>query len=168
MRFQDLIHSWVGYELVKVLQTFGLTPTICPELEDWLPDLFHVFTYIGDKKRERYKEEADKILTTLFSSTLHNSYFTKLSFGSRANFEKMPNAILPLVVLTWLRQLQEYFFELGDTKEEGDWNKNGKYCAVKAGQVEKNFPLDSMHMKKANNTANVKIDSLEHIKPDHN
>ena len=144
--FQDLIHSWVGYELVKVLQSFGLTPTIRPELETWSPDLFLVFTYIGDKKREKCKEDADQMLTILFSSILHNSYFTKLSFGSRAYFEKMPNAILPLVVLTWLRQLQEYFFEIPDTKEEGDWNKFGKYCAVKASQVPKDFPLDSMHI----------------------
>jgi hypothetical protein len=32
----------------------------------------------------------------------------------------MPNTILPLVVLTWLRQLQEYFFETGDNNKSGD------------------------------------------------
>ena len=108
--FQDLIHSWVGYELVKVLLSFGLTPKICEDLEEWSPDLFNVFTYMGDKKRETKKNEAERILTILFQKTQHNSYFAKLLLGSKANFEKMPNAILPLVVLTWLRQLQEYFF----------------------------------------------------------
>ena len=48
--FHELIQSWVGYKLVKVLLSFGLTPTIREELEEWSPDLFHVFSYMGDKK----------------------------------------------------------------------------------------------------------------------
>jgi hypothetical protein len=60
---------------------------------------------MGNKKWDTNKEEADCVLTILFQKTQHNSYLTKLPFGSKANFEKMPNTILPLVVLTWLRQL---------------------------------------------------------------
>ncbi len=97
--FQDLMHSWVGYKLVKVLLIFGLTPKICADLEDWLPDLFNVFTYMGNKKRDTNKEEADRVFPILFQKTQHNSYFTKPPFGSKANLEKMPNTILPLVVL---------------------------------------------------------------------
>jgi hypothetical protein len=107
--FQDLVHSWVRYKLVKVLLIFGLTPKICDDLEDWSPDLFNVFTYMGNKKQDTNKEKADRVLTILFQKTQHNSYFTKLPFVSKANFEKMPNTILLLVVLTWLRQFQEYF-----------------------------------------------------------
>jgi len=92
--------------------------------------------------------------------------FTKLPFGSKDKFEKMPNTILPLVVLTWLRQLQEYFFETGDNNESGDWNVYGKYCAVKARHVSKEFPLDSVHMMKANSTSVAKVDSFAYIKPD--
>jgi hypothetical protein len=106
----------------------------------------------GQQKTDTNKEEANRVLTILFQKTQHNSYFTKLPFGSKANFEKMPNTILPLVVLTWLRQLQEYFFETGDNNESGDWNVYGKYCAVKARHVSKEFPLDSVHMMKANST----------------
>jgi hypothetical protein len=156
--------GWI--ELDKVLLSFGLTPKICDDLEEWSPDLFSVFTYMGDKKRETNKEEAERILTILFQKTQHNSYFAKLPFGSKANFEKMPNAILPLVVLTWLRQLQEYFFEINESKESGDWNKYGKYCAVKLKHVTKEFPLDSVHMMKANSTTHVKVDSFAYIKPD--
>jgi hypothetical protein len=36
--FQVLMHSWVGYELVKVLLNFGLSPKIWQDLEDWSPD----------------------------------------------------------------------------------------------------------------------------------
>ncbi len=118
--FQDLMNSWVGYKLVKVLLIFGLTPKNCDDLDDWSPDLFNLFSYMGDKKRDTKKEEADCLLTILFQKTLHSGYSAKLPFGSKANFEKMPNTILPLVVLTWLRQLQEHFYEISDNKESGD------------------------------------------------
>ncbi len=32
--FQELMHSWVGYELVKVLLIFGLSPKIQKDLKD--------------------------------------------------------------------------------------------------------------------------------------
>jgi hypothetical protein len=53
--FQELMHSWAGYELVKVLLIFGLNPKICDDLEDWSPDLFNLFSYMGDKKRSTKK-----------------------------------------------------------------------------------------------------------------
>ncbi len=78
----------------------------------------------------------------------------------------MTNTTLPLVVLTWLRQLEEYFQENGDTNESGDWNAHGKYCPVKARNVSKEFRLDNIHMIKANSTAVTKITSVQWIKPD--
>jgi hypothetical protein len=48
--FQELMDSWVGYELVKVLLNFGLSPKIWQDLEDWSPDLFNLFSYLGDKQ----------------------------------------------------------------------------------------------------------------------
>ena len=48
--FQELMHSWVGYELVKVLLTFGLSPKVREDLKDWSPDLFQLFSYLGDKQ----------------------------------------------------------------------------------------------------------------------
>ncbi len=77
---------------------------------------------MGSKKRDTNKTEADRLLTILFQKTLHNRYFGKLPFGSKSHFEKMPNTILPLVVLSWLQQLEEYFFKISDNKEIGDWN----------------------------------------------
>jgi hypothetical protein len=52
----------------------------------------------------------------------------------------MPNTILLLVVLTWLRQPQEYFYEIGDNKKSGDWNAHGKYIVpLKPGMCQKTF-----------------------------
>jgi hypothetical protein len=64
-----------------------------------------------------------------------------------------------------LRQLQEHFYEIGDNKESGDWNVHGKYCAVRAKKVSKDFPLDNVHMMKASSTSLVKVDSVTYIKP---
>ncbi len=69
----------------------------------------------------------------------------------------MPNTKLPLVVLTWLHQLQEYFYEIGDNKESGDWKVHGKYCAIKARHLSKDFPLDNVPMMKANSTSVVEV-----------
>ncbi len=56
----------------------------------------------------------------------------------------MNNTTLALVVLTWLCQIQEYFYQIGDANENGDWNVHGKYCRVKAKHVSRKFPLDNM------------------------
>ena len=60
--FRELMHSWVGYELVKVLLIFGLSPKNCNDLENWSPDLFHLFSYMGDKQWDpKKKEGADRL-----------------------------------------------------------------------------------------------------------
>jgi hypothetical protein len=78
----------------------------------------------------------------------------------------MTNTTLPLAMLMWLRQLEEYFYEIGDTNESGDWNTHGKHCPVRARNVTKEFPLENIHMSKVNNTDVTKITSVEWIKPD--
>jgi hypothetical protein len=114
--FHELMHSWVEYELVKVLPTFGLSPKVREDLESWSPDLFNLFSYLGDKQQDpSEKEHAEEFLTILFDKTLHNGYFGKLQIGSKDKFAKMTNTTLPLVVLMWLHQLEEHFYKIGDT-----------------------------------------------------
>ena len=55
--FQELMHSWVGYKLIKVLLIFGLNPKIRDDLEDWSPDLFNLFSYMVDKKWSTKKKK---------------------------------------------------------------------------------------------------------------
>ncbi len=78
----------------------------------------------------------------------------------------MTNTTLALVALTWLHQLQEYFYEIGDANENRDWNAHGKYCPVKAKHVSREFPLDNMYMINANSTAVTEITSVQWITPD--
>ncbi len=87
--FQELMHYWVGCKLVKVLLAFGLSPKIRDDLESWSPDLFNLFSYLGDKQWDPSKKErAEELLTILFDKTLHNGYFGKLPFGSKDKFCK--------------------------------------------------------------------------------
>jgi hypothetical protein len=80
-----------------------------------------------------------------------------VTFGSKDKVAKITNTTLPLVVLTWLRQLEEYFYEISDNNKHEDWNAHGKYCPVKARNKSTEFPLDNIHMIKANSTAVTKL-----------
>jgi hypothetical protein len=78
-------------------------------------------------------------LTILFDKTLHNKYFGKLPFVRKEKFAKMTNTTLPLVMVTWFCQLEEYSYKISD--KSGVWNTHGKYCPVKAQNATKEFPL---------------------------
>ncbi len=55
------MQKWVGYELVKVLWIFGLQPIgIREDLQSWSPDLYILFMYFKDKKKNAKMEKAHK------------------------------------------------------------------------------------------------------------
>jgi hypothetical protein len=118
---------WVGYDLVKVLHAFGLQPTLRKDINEWLEDLVKIFAYLSKKDNEEYKENTLRVLDFLFYKTDHNSYFTKLNFGSKEKFKSMHNYTLPLFVLMWLRQLQQFFFAQKERDTKGNWKDYGKY-----------------------------------------
>jgi hypothetical protein len=92
-----------------------------------LEDLFKTFAHLSNKNNEDYKENALRVLDFLFDKTDHNSYFTKLNFGSKEKSKSMHNYTLHLVVLTWLRQLQQFFSMQKERDMKGDCNEYGKY-----------------------------------------
>ena len=101
--FHEFIQSWIGYELVKVLVTFGLQPiTLSSTLSKWSPDLHTIFTYMLTKN-QKMKGRAEEILELLFSKTLHCGYWSHVQFGTRTKFFDQSNSVLSLDVLTWLR-----------------------------------------------------------------
>jgi hypothetical protein len=117
------IHSLlVCYEMVKVLHVFGLQPQIRYGISDWSQELHTAFDYFNNKQPE-HKEMAMKALNTLFDKTEHNSYLDKVIFGSKQKFKHMKNPTLCLVILTWLWQLQQCFFEKSEQDPLRDWNK---------------------------------------------
>jgi hypothetical protein len=60
------------------------------------------------------EENTLRILDVIFTKTEHNGHFTSIRFGGKSHIEKMQNNILFLVVLTWLRQLLQYFYKLSE------------------------------------------------------
>ena len=162
------MHSWVGFELVRVFLAFGLSPRLRDDLNEFSPDLFNLFSYIGEKPRDSSKtKEVDRLLQILFNKTEHNSYFGKLPFGKWTKFLKMENTTIPLVILTWLRQLQEHFYLQPTLSNSNDWSDNGRYCnatqklAVKKG-------VNNIYMAKANSKPLRKMTCFDDIKPNKN
>jgi hypothetical protein len=98
--FQQFIHSWLCYELMKVLYVFGLQPQIRSDISNWPQELHTALDYFNNKQHEQHKVLVLKILDTLFDKTEHNSYFEKNKFGSNQKFRHMKNPTLCLVMLT--------------------------------------------------------------------
>ncbi len=68
--FAHLMNSWVGYELVRVLLSFGLSPKLRYDLNNFSPDLFILFSYFEDKQQDSSKkEEADCVGVYLVRDT---------------------------------------------------------------------------------------------------
>ncbi len=86
--FHKFIQSWVGYELVKVLVTFGLQPiTLNSSSKNWSKDLHDIFTYMQTKNPD-LKDRAEEILEVLFSKTQHSGHWSRVQFGARTKFFK--------------------------------------------------------------------------------
>ncbi len=81
--FHKFIQSWVGYELVKVLVTFGLQPTRFNSLlKDWSQDLHIIFIYMQTKDPDP-KRRATEIVDVLFINTVHSGHWSHVQFGTR-------------------------------------------------------------------------------------
>jgi hypothetical protein len=166
--FQSFMHSWVCYECLKVLSVFGLQPTIRADIGSWSPQLRDLFTFYSDKtKNVDCQIGAAKAVDLLFDSTDHSSYFGKHSFGSKTKFDTSIDPILYLVVLTWSRQLQQFFFEIEDTDEKRDWNVYGRYYGT-LKQSRSDIKLGYMHMSTAGSTENTLILNMSFFRPDEN
>jgi hypothetical protein len=55
-------------------------------------------------------------------------------------FLTRPNQTLSLVVLTWLRQLQQFFCDK-KISNKGDWNEHKKYCGTTTNRMGTSAPL---------------------------
>ena len=101
-------------------------------------------------------------LFTLFDNTDHIGYFNKVNIGSKQRFNHDPNPILNLVILSYLRQLQQLFYQVGEGVQEWDWNDYGRYKTT--------TDLKNLGMSKANSGNQVLITDVSYFyfKPDEN
>ena len=162
--FQNFMHSWVCYECVKILYVFGIQPKIRSDISDWSTELDSLFKFFLDKQANvHHKQEANKLLDCILTKTAHTSYFSKLHFGSKQKFVHYEKPILFLVILTWLRQLQQYFFTKEETDNCIDWNKHGRYWGTPTGNVD--IGLGYVHMSTATSEVWTLVESFSYFKP---
>jgi hypothetical protein len=142
--------------------TFGLQPTtLSDSLKDWSPDIYDVFTYHVQGKKSELRSNANQIVNVLFNKTLHVEHWSKVQFGTVQNFSARQNNTLTLVVLTWLRQLQQYFFDTTLNKS-GDWSKMGKYCGMTTNPLKNTAPLANINFSKY--SQQQVVEQITHVK----
>jgi hypothetical protein len=116
-------------------------------------------------KKLELKDRADQILKVLFDNTLHTGHWTKVQFGSSKKFVERDNGILSLLVLTWLRQLQQFFLNDEHKAENGDWNTLGKYTGTTSNLL-KETPLANINFSTASETTTLQqITNINQFKP---
>ncbi len=76
----------------------------------------------------------------------------------------MNNSSLYLLILTWLRQLEEYYFSFqGNGDFRSDWNKYGKYFGTPS--MLKAASLANMHMAQADEHR-IPVTHVKYFVPD--
>jgi hypothetical protein len=106
------------------------------------------------------------VLDILLNKTDHMSYFGNCVFGSTKYICQSNNPMLYLVVLTWLRQLQQGFFTYNDHQDNKDWNKYGRYYCTNS-KVSGNEPtLSNINMSRVRTKKSTLVMDLSFFKPD--
>jgi hypothetical protein len=126
--------------------------------------------FFSNKKENQDKEKnALRILDVIFVKTEHNGHFSTVKFGSKNNVKNMSNNILFLVVLTWLRQHQQYFYKLLERSDYQNWSNYGNYCGTPSNQNAKIAPLDNIHFAKAfGGNPKVQVPHVNFFRPNKN
>jgi hypothetical protein len=163
--FQQFIHCCLCYELVKALYVFVIQPQIRSDISDWSHELHTAFDYFNNKQHEEHKLMALKVLDTLFDKTKHNSYFNKINFGSKQKFKHIKNPTLCLVILMWLWQLQQCFFEKSEQDTLGDWNKYGQCYGTGTGFISGRPTLSKINMSTVKSETRTPVTDVSYFKP---
>ena len=126
--YNEFMNAWITYELVQVLHIYGLTPAVRSNLQDVSSNLFKIETFMRDRTTQNTKdyEDAEKLMQQLFAGTDHSAIFKQMGFGNMTHFKQLTCYAIPFLIITYLRQLQEYFFLVQDK----DFFKEGMYAAI--------------------------------------
>ncbi len=159
-----MIQTWVTYEVVKVLFLYGLNPKPNAKLGQIAPQIELYIQHVTQPNEETIKT-ARKVQNTLFRKTQHSSYFERLNFSESVAVAWKDDIkfMIPLLILTWLRQLQQCF----KTKNNKlMWSKLGNDTPL--GSVSRSKgkdPLSLVYLSKPDGP-NVKVKQYTDIKPD--
>jgi hypothetical protein len=72
---------------------------------------------------------------------------------------------LCLVILTWLRQLQQRFFEKSEQDTLRDWNKYGRYYSTGTGFISGRSTLSNITMSTVKSETRTPVTDVSYFKP---
>ncbi len=115
--YEEMIKTWLLYEVVKVLYLFGLNPGISDSCQSAAPEIYQ---YLSDMEEGYATKESVELNNVLFNLTKHRSNFTRDTRDSKdCTFVNVSATTwvadvqyqIPFLILTWMRHLKEHFFE---------------------------------------------------------
>jgi hypothetical protein len=167
--YEEMIQTWVTYEVVKVLYLYGLNPSPRSTLEKIAPEIEKYILYVdyGDYNCEDEPEEIQQIHELLFKKTQHSGTFEKCTFASvsEVKWKEDVKFMIPFLLLTWLRHLQQYFYNKKNRTRT--WTKFGNYQPhVSLSKNESKNPLAIVYLAKPSTNQSVKVKDYNDIKPD--
>ena len=163
-----MIQTWVTYEVVKVLFLYGLNPKPNSNIGHIAPQLQTYIQHINEPSDKTY-DTAKTVQETLFKKTLHSSYFARCSFsdvGRLLAWRDDVKFMIPFLIMTWLRQLQQYFREKNNLVS---WSKLGNYIPIDTVlRGEGKDPLALVYLTKPTEPTepSVKVKQYADIVPD--
>ena len=103
----------------------------------------------------------------LFKRTQHSGTFKKCTFASltKVKWKEDVKFMIPFLLLTWLRHLQQYFNN--NKNQSCTWTKVGNYQPhVSLSKGESKNPLSIVYLPKPSTNQPVKVKDYNDIKPD--
>ena len=129
-------------------------------LDKWSKDMHCVVQFMNKiQQQDDEKRRAQVCIDILFNmkKTEHYGSFSRCEHGTKMNFENMTNYAIPLVILTWHRMIQEYFWKNG----EKTFFEYGQYMPRKS-----RFPKDGIELYLINGSGKeTQIKSFDMIRP---
>ena len=159
--YQEMIQTWVTYEVVKVIFLYGLNPEPNTTIPKKLAPQLNAYIQHIKNPTESTFEGADTVHKTLFNETSHSSYFLRCKFAEvdKVIWKDDVKYTIPIIILSWLRQLEQGFKDLSNTKS---WSILGNYTPVNSPlQGDGTDPLSLVYLLKHNQPKKYKGDSLQ-------
>ncbi len=160
--YNEFMNAWIAYELIQVLHIYGLTPAVRSNLQD-VP--FKIEMFMRDRTTQNAEdyEDTEKLIQQLFAGTDHSAIFKQMGFGNMTHFKQLTCYAIPFLVITYLHQLQEYFFLV----KGKDFFKEGMYAAIPSRE-RGSTTTNNIWMSKSkdkNKNRDVRLTSLAFFQP---
>ncbi len=159
--YHEMIQMWVTYELGKVLYLYGLNPQQSASLNNVAPEIDDYIKYITTQGSELFRT-TQGVHKTLLKYTLHLGYFHKCNFAgvSEITWKDDVKFMIPFLVLTWLRTLQQFF----NKDQKRTWSDLGNYTPhLRLSHGEGSDPLAVVYLSKADTGQPVKVKNFNDI-----